>query len=451
MNEKRSNDQFSGSFGMLAAAIGSAVGLGNLWRFPYLVGQQGGAAFIIVYLAISLVISTPILLAEMVIGRRGGGSPQQAYVKVGGSRAWGAAGVLGMLACFTIISFYVVVGGWTVRYLIHSLMMEFDTGEVLDSVGVFTGFIGSDISPIFYALIFIGLTIAIINMGVQKGIEASSKLMMPLLFVLIVLIGIRSVTLPGAGEGLKYLFKPDFSRFGFDSLLAAMGQSFFSLSLGACMMVTYGAYTPRRCNLAKNAAIITISDTFFAILASCAILPAVFAFGINPGEGPGLVFVTLPQIFTQMPLGGLCSILFFVTLFLAALSSAVSLFEVVVSTLMGMGSGMQRKKASTIAAIALVVTGSLCSLSQGALKSVTLFGRNIFDLMDYVSANYMMTIGALLAVVCIGFRIKKEAFVDEVTSGGSVRVSRRFALYMFYVIKYVAPPVIAAIAISIIF
>ena len=450
MTEKKTKDAFSSNFGMIAAAIGSAIGLGNLWRFPYLVGQNGGAAFIIVYLAITLLLCTPILLSEMVIGRRGGGSPRGAYIKVTGRKGWGAAGILGMLTCFMIMSFYVVVGGWTIRYLVMSIAPGFHRGAQIDSAAVFTGFVGSNISPIVYSLIFILLTIGIINLGVQKGIEKTSKLMMPLLFLLIVLIGIRSVTLPGAGAGLDYLFKPDFSQFNFDSLLAALGQSFFSLSLGACMMVTYGAYTPKSSNLTKNAAIITVSDTFFALLAGCAIMPAVFAFGINPSEGAGLVFVTLPQIFTQMPLGGLCAALFFVTLFLAAISSAVSLFEVMTSTIMDVGK-TRRKTASAITAAILLFTGSICSLSQGALRGITIGGKNIFDQFDYVSSNILMTLGGLLAVICVGWVIGKKTFTDEITAGGTIRVPRTLASVLFFIIKYVAPIVIVTTAISSIF
>lgn len=450
MTEKKAKDAFSSNFGMIAAAIGSAIGLGNLWRFPYLVGQNGGAAFIIVYLIITLLLCTPILLSEMVIGRRGGGSPRGAYIKVTGRKGWGAAGILGMLTCFMIMSFYVVVGGWTIRYLVMSIAPGFHRGAQIDSAAVFTGFVGSNVSPIVYSLIFILLTIGIINLGVQKGIEKTSKLMMPLLFLLIVLIGIRSVTLPGAGAGLDYLFKPDFSQFNFDSLLAALGQSFFSLSLGACMMVTYGAYTPKSSNLTKNAAIITVSDTFFALLAGCAIMPAVFAFGINPSEGAGLVFVTLPQIFTQMPLGGLCAILFFVTLFLAAISSAVSLFEVMTSTIMDVGKA-RRKTASAITAAILLFTGSICSLSQGALRGITIGGKNIFDQFDYVSSNILMTLGGLLAVICVGWVIGKKTFTDEITAGGTIRVPRTLASVLFFIIKYVAPIVIVTTAISSIF
>ena len=443
-------DSFTSNFGMIAAAIGSAIGLGNLWRFPYLVGQNGGAAFIIVYLVITLLLCTPILLSEMVIGRRGGGSPRDAYISVTGRKRWGAAGILGMLTCFMIMSFYVVVGGWTIRYLVMSVYPGFHRGAALDSAAIFGNFVGSNFSPIVYSLIFILLTIGIINLGVQKGIEKTSKLMMPLLFVLIVLIGIRSVTLPGANAGLEYLFKPDFSQFNFNSLLAALGQSFFSLSLGACMMVTYGAYTPKTSNLTKNAAIITVSDTFFALLAGCAIMPAVFAFGINPSEGAGLVFVTLPQIFTQMPLGGLCAILFFVTLFLAAISSAVSLFEVMTATIMDVGNA-RRRTASAITAAILLFTGSICSLSQGALRGITIGGRSIFDQFDYVSSNILMTLGGLLAVICVGWVVKKKSFLDEITAGGSIRVPRRLSDVLFFIIKYLAPIVIVTTAISSIF
>ena len=435
---------------MVAAAIGSAIGLGNLWRFPYLVGQNGGAAFIIVYLIITLVISTPILLSEMVIGRRGGGSPRQSYIAVSGRKGWGVAGIIGMVTCFMIMSFYVVVGGWTIKYLVLSLQMAFARGAQIDSVGLFSGFVGSSFPPIAYAGLFIVLTLVIICLGVQKGIEATSKLMMPMLFVLIILIGIRSVTLPGAEAGLEYLFKPDFSSFTFSSLLAALGQSFFSLSLGACMLITYGAYTPRSSNLVRNAAVITVSDTFFAVLAGCAIMPAVFAFGINPSEGAGLVFVTLPQIFTQMPLGGLCSILFFVALFMAAISSSVSLFEVIAASLMDICK-ISRGKAAAITGVTLMITGCICSLSQGVLKNITVRGMSIFDQFDYLSSNFFMTLGGLLTVICVGWFVKKRDFMDEITASGHLRVSGALASVLFFIIKYVAPLVIVGTAISIIF
>lgn len=434
---------------MVAAAVGSAIGLGNLWRFPYLVGQNGGAAFIIVYLALTALISIPIMLAESVIGRRGGGAPAEAYRKVTGRKGWGTAGILGMITCLMIMSFYVVVGGWTIKYMMLSCMWQFHRGAVIDSAAMFGAFTSGSISPIVYSITFIFLTIVIIMLGVQKGIERTSKLMMPMLFVLIILIGIRSITLPGAKAGIEYLFRPDFSSFTFDSLLAALGQSFFSLSLGACMLITYGAYTPRSSNLTRNAAIISVSDTFFALIAGCAIMPAVFAFGVNPSQGAGLVFVTLPQIFTQMPLGGVCSVLFFFALFLAAVSSAVSLFEVITSSLMSI-TGKKRTTSAAIVALILTVTGSVCSLSQGVLSGVTVAGLNIFDQLDYVSSNFLMTTGGLLTVICVGWIMGKDAFTDEITAGGTIRVSKNLASALFFLIKYIAPVVIATTAILII-
>lgn len=449
MTELRSKDSFTSNFGMVAAAVGSAIGLGNLWRFPYLVGQNGGAAFIIVYLALTALISIPILLAESVIGRRGGGAPAEAYRKVTGRKGWGTAGILGMITCLMIMSFYVVVGGWTIKYMMLSCMWQFHRGAVIDSAAMFGAFTSGSISPIVYSITFIFLTIVIIMLGVQKGIERTSKLMMPMLFVLIILIGIRSITLPGAKAGIEYLFRPDFSSFTFDSLLAALGQSFFSLSLGACMLITYGAYTPRNSNLIRNAAIISVSDTFFALIAGCAIMPAVFAFGVNPSQGAGLVFVTLPQIFTQMPLGGVCSVLFFFALFLAAVSSAVSLFEVITSSLMSI-TGKKRTTSAAIVALILTVTGSVCSLSQGVLSGVTVAGLNIFDQLDYVSSNFLMTTGGLLTVICVGWIMGKDAFTDEITAGGTIRVSKNLASALFFLIKYIAPVVIATTAILII-
>ena len=448
MSRDNRNDGFTGSFGMIAATIGSAVGLGNLWRFPYLVGQNGGAAFIIIYLLFSIFLSTPIMVAEFVVGRRGKGAPPKAFYNLSGSRKWGAVGVTAMITSLLIISFYGVVGGWTVKYMVNSILLQYRQGAVIDSAATFGQFVTGSASPIVYFLIFIFITAVIIRSGVAKGIEAASKFMMPVLFVLVVLVAVRSITLPGAVEGVRYLFKPDFSNVNQQTILTALGQSFFSLSLGAGAQMTYGFYTPRSNNLVRSSFIASASDTVFAIIAGCAIMPAVFAFGINPSEGPGLAFVTLPQVFTQMPMGGFFAILFFASLFLAALSSAVSMFEVVVSSMIDIWK-MPRRRAVIITGCVVLVLGCLCSLSQGVLADFKIMGKNIFDLFDFLSANVLMLLTSLLLVIFIGWKLKKDAFLDEITSGGLVKLPRWVGLSLFFIIKYVAPFVIFAIVLSV--
>lgn len=449
MSRDNKRDGFSGSFGMIAATIGSAVGLGNLWRFPYLVGQNGGAAFILIYLFFSIVICTPIMVAELVIGRRGQGAPAISFFNLSGSRKWASVGILAMFTCILILSFYGVVGGWTIKYLVNSVCLQYREGAVLDSASAFGQFVSGSGGPIVYFLIFTALTGAVILAGVTKGIERTSKFMMPVLFVLVVLVAVRSITLPGSAEGLKYLFKPDFSQIDSNVVLAALGQAFFSLSLGAGMQITYGSYTRSDDNIIQNAFISSFSDTLFAILAGCAIMPAVFAFGINPGEGAGLAFVTLPQVFVQMPMGGLFAILFFATLFLAAITSAISLFEVVTASMMEIWK-MTRRKAALLTGSIIVALGCVCSLSQGVLSGFTVFGKNVFDLFDYVSSNVLMLLTSLLVVLFVGWRLKKEAFLDEVTAGGRARMPRSVGAVLFYIIKYAAPLVIFAIVLSVI-
>lgn len=449
MKRENKRDHFSGSFGMIAATVSSAVGLGNLWRFPYLVGQNGGAAFIIVYLFFSLIICTPIMVAEFTIGRRGKGAPPLAFLNLTGSRKWAGAGVISMLTCVLILSFYNVVGGWTVKYFFNSVFLQYREGAVVDSAAAFGQFVTGSATPIMYFTIFMFISAVIILAGVTKGIERTSKLMMPLLFVLVVLVAVRSITLPGAGAGVRYMFKPDFSLLDRRAVLVALGQAFFSLSLGAGLQITYGSYTRREDNIVRNSFVSSVSDTMFAILAGCAIMPAVFAFGINPGEGAGLAFVTLPQVFTQMPLGGLFSILFFFTLFLAALSSAVSLFEVVVASMIEMWE-MPRRKAVLIAGGIIFALGCVCSLSQGVLGDFRILGRNVFDLFDFVTSNVLMLATSLLVVLFVGWKLKKDAFMDEITSSGDVKLPRWGGLAVFYVIKYAAPIVILTIVLTVI-
>ncbi|MCF0173428.1 MAG: sodium-dependent transporter [Bacteroidales bacterium] len=444
---KEKRDGFSGMFGVLAATISSAVGLGNIWRFPYLVGQNGGAAFIIVYLLFALCLCTPMLIAEFVMGKKGQGAAYKAFINVSGKKRWGLMGIFAMVGCFIILGYYDVVGGWTIKYLIDSLMLNYRQGMEIDSAAVFADFSQSAIAPLAYCLVFMVAMAVIIIAGVRNGVEKSAKIMMPTLFVLVVLVAIRSITLPGAGEGLKYMFKPDFSLITPNVALKALGQAFLSLSIGVGMMVTYGYYTPPSKNLLQSGITTSVCDVIFAILAGCAVMPAVFAFGVNPSEGAGLIFVTLPQIFVKMPLGGLFSILFFFTVFLAALTSAVSMLEMITSSLLGM-TRWSRKKATIIALSLIFMISIPCSLALGRLSGVTITGRNLFDFCDYISANVILIVCSFFTVLCVGWKIKKEEFNDLV--GGSFRdkTPKWLVNVVYYTIKWAAPLVILAIVLT---
>ncbi len=440
-------DGFVSSLGILLAMTGSAVGLGNLWRFPYLVGENGGATFIIFYLVCVIFICMPIMVCEFIIGRRSQANAFGAYKRLGGDKGWKVAGLLSVLAAAFILSFYSVVGGWSIRYLVLACGLKFTAAGGVQPETMFNSFVTSTWAPIIYTLIFLACTGIIIVAGVKNGIEKFTKALMPVLFVLMVILAVRSMTLPGAGEGVRYLFKPDFSKFTSSSAIAALGQAFFSLSLGCGTILTYASYVPRKENILKCSAETTALDTLFALIAGCAIMPAVFAYGISPGQGPGLVFVTLPAIFSELPAGGFAAILFFVSLFLAALTSAISLLEVVIAFLIE-ECNLRRPVAVGVSMSVFVVLAVLCSLSQGALSHVKIFSLNIFDLFDYVSANVLMTFGALLAVLFVGHKLKRADIQDELSSGGIYGVPRGFFKALYFIIRWAAPAVIIAILIA---
>lgn len=440
-------DGFGSSFGVLMALAGSAVGLGNLWRFPYLVGENGGAAFIIIYLAFVFAIGLPIMLAEFVIGRRSQSNAIGAFKKLAPGTLWWLVGVVAVVCCASILSFYCVVGGWSIDYLLKACTFSFTKGGSDEALSAMFGeFVSSPIKPLIFHTIFLLATGAIVVAGVKKGIEKFSKIMMPALFFIIILIAIRSLTLKGAEAGISYLFKPDFSKVTSSTLIAALGQAFFSLSIGSGMVITYGAYAPKNDNMLRTSAGTVTMDTLFAIIAGCAIMPAVFAFGIDPSAGPGLVFVTLPHIFSQMPLGGAIAILFFLTLLLAALTSSISLMEVVIA--FGIGELKMKRRTATILAIAILwVLGCLCSLSQGVLSDVKLFGMNIFDFFDYVSANILMLFGGMAVVIFAGWKLGRKVIREELTNNGTIKVPKWLSETLTLLIRFVAPAAIAVIAV----
>ena len=440
-----SRDNFGSRFGALVAMAGSAVGLGNLWRFPYLVGENGGAAFIIIYIALSFVICLPIFISEFVVGRRSQENAYAAFRDLSGGSNWKWIGLLTVIIPMVVLSYYSVIGGWSVEYLLKSLTFSFTSAESQSAIStMFVDFVTNPWVPLIGHTAFLLVTALIVVVGIKDGIEKFSKVMMPLLFFIVLAIAIYSVTLPGAGKGVDYLFKPDFSKINAKVCAAALGQAFFSLSLGFGTILTYASYVDKKENILFQSTATAVSDLLFALIAGLAIMPAVFAFGIDPQSGPGLVFETLPYVFGKMPAGGLIAILFFLALLVAALTSSISMLEVGVAYL------IEEKKFSRPTACALLfvicwVVGSLCSLSFGPLSDLLIGGRTIFDFLDSSSSNILMTLGSLFTVLFVGWCLKKTDIYDEFTNGGSLSKNAKLFGILWFLIRYICPVAVAVI------
>ena len=443
-----SRDSFGSRFGALVAMAGSAVGLGNLWRFPYLVGENGGAAFIIIYILLSFLICLPIFISEFVIGRRSQKNAYAAFRDLSGGSAWRWVGLFTIIVPLVVLSYYSVIGGWSVEYLLKSVSFSF-TGAASQSVfhTMFTDFVSSTWAPLLVHTVFLIVTTMIVVVGIKDGIEKFSKVMMPLLFIMVVAIAIYSLSLPGAKAGLDYLFNPDFSKITGKACAAALGQAFFSLSLGFGTIMTYASYVSKKENILFQSTATAISDLMFALIAGMAIMPAVFAFGINPQSGPGLVFETLPFVFGQMPAGGVVAILFFLALLVAALTSSISMLEVAVAYLVE-EKRMSRVWACVILFVICWVVGALCSLSFGPLSHIQIDGGNLFDFFDNLSSNILMTLGSLLTVLFVGWRLKKTDVYDEFTNGGTLSRSAKVFGVLWFLIRYVCPIAITVIFLS---
>lgn len=436
MDKNTSNrGQWASNIGFILAAAGSAVGLGNIWKFPYLAGANGGGAFVVIYLVMIVIIGFVIMLGEMAIGRNTHLSSVGAYKKL--SEKWAFVGFIGVVVGFCILAFYSVIGGWVLNYIGKYLIGGISGAE---AGNYFSGFIASTTQPIVWHLVFMVLCCVIVLKGIAGGIEKASKFMMPALFILLVIIAIRSVTLDGAMEGIKFFIKPDFSKVTIGTVMAALGQAFFSLSLGMGAIITYGSYLGKTENLEKNAIIIPAIDTAVALLAGFAVLPAVFAFGFEPGAGPSLMFITLPSVFDSMPFGQFFGILFFILILFAALTSAISLLEVVVAFVIDTFK-IERKKATIIISTILFFIGIPCSLANGpVMKDVLIFGYNFFDFMSFLAENLLMPLGGLLMCIFIGYVWGVDNISDEISCNGKYRFrSKPFFVIM---IKYIAPVLI---------
>lgn len=427
---------------MIMAMAGSAVGLGNMWRFPFLAAQNGGGAFIFVYLILLFLICLPVLMTEMMLGRRSRSNATRVYDRLGAPK-WRPVGLFTLITPIMILGFYNVVGGWSVKYLAESLMFHFQSPDA-DYSAAFSGFISSTWAPVIYTLVFLGITSAVILGGVQKGIERFSKPMMTLLILMIIVIAIRAVTLPGAGAGVRYLLVPDFHRITGKVMVTALGQAFMSMSIGIGILLTYGSYVKSDEDIVQTSVYTGVIDTVFAVIAGLAIIPAVFAIaqmnGAEPAvnAGPGLVFITLPSVFASMPGGQVIAILFFVALLLAAVTSAMSLMEVLVSYFIEEWK-VSRKGAVVVSIAICTVLGVLCSLSQGVLADVKIAGMNIFDFFDVVSSDFFITVGAFFMVVFAGWKFRKDDFMDELSCHGTSDVPAWMLNVVYFLLKWIAP------------
>lgn len=427
---------FGSKIGVILATVGCAVGLGNIWRFPYMLGENGGAAFLLVYISCILFLGIPVMITEFFIGRYSRKNAAGAFKVMAPGTKWSVIGYNGVTAAFLILGYYAVVSGWTLEYIVQAFSGSLEGKNATDFADEFTAFSTGVFRPILWTVVFIALTHIIIVSGVKEGIERASKVMMPMLFLILIALCVRSITLPGASEGLTFLFNPDFSKIDSSVVLSAMGQAFFSLSIGMGCLITYASYFGKQTNLQTTALQVTILDTLVAVLAGVMIFPAVFSFGIEPTTGPELVFITLPNVFEQLPFGNIWSFVFFVLLALAALTSTISLHEVS-TAYVHEEYHISRKKAAVIVSVGVTILGILCSLSMGLLSSYTLFGLNFFNLLDFVTAKIMLPLGGMMICIFTAKRVDKLLLKEEVTNHGTIRFYF-FSTYVFFV-KYIAP------------
>ena len=427
---------FGSKIGVILATVGCAVGLGNIWRFPYMLGENGGAAFLLVYISCILFLGIPVMITEFFIGRYSRKNAAGAFKVMAPGTKWSVIGYNGVAAAFLILGYYAVVSGWTLEYIVQAFSGSLEGKNATDFADEFTAFSTGVFRPILWTVVFIALTHIIIVSGVKEGIERASKVMMPMLFLILIALCVRSITLPGASEGLTFLFNPDFSKIDSSVVLSAMGQAFFSLSIGMGCLITYASYFGKQTNLQTTALQVTILDTLVAVLAGVMIFPAVFSFGIEPTTGPELVFITLPNVFEQLPFGNIWSFVFFMLLALAALTSTISLHEVS-TAYVHEEYHISRKKAAVIVSIGVTIVGILCSLSMGVLSSYTLFGLNFFNLLDFVTAKIMLPLGGMMICIFTAKRVDKLLLKEEVTNHGTIRFYF-FNTYAFFV-KYIAP------------
>ena len=455
MNSSRGS--FASQLGVVLASAGSAVGLGNIWRFPMEVGRGGGAAFILIYLGFIFLMAMPVMLSEFIIGRAAHSNAIGAFQKLSPGKPWIAAGIMGVLGGFLVLSFYSVVAGWTLHYTVASALGQLqgqgpvvDGQSTMDFGQAFNSFVSNPWQPLIYVALFMLLTHLVVARGIQHGIERYSKLMMPMLLVIIVFLVCFSLTMPGAAEGIRFLLQPDLSKVTSEVVLGAMGQAFFSLSVGIGCLITYSSYFSKETRLVRSAMNVCIIDTLVAVLSGFIIFPTVFSVGIAPDAGPGLVFITLPNVFlltfSKMPVGGyLFSLLFYLLLLLAALTSSISMHEICTAFISEHFSASRRKAAAIVTLVCLVL-GCFCSLSFGPWRDVTFCGRGFFDLFDFTVTKFLMPLGGFMMTLFVGWYLDRRLVESELTNAGSISV--RMMRPLLFLVRWVAPVGILVIFIN---
>jgi len=427
---------FATRLGAIAAAVGSAVGLGNIWRFPYEAGVNGGGAFILVYIICILIMGIPVILSEFIIGRSTHSNMKSALKQLSPGKKYYLFTYVCILGSFVVIGFYSVVCGWIIEYLYQAVLGNLSGHSTQEYSAMFNGLLASPWRCVGWTMFFLMLNFLVMSRGIEKGIERVASIMMPLLFVILIVFCVNSLMLPESKEGLKFLFYPDFSKLTAKGVLDAFGQAFLSLSIGISCLVTYSSYFKDNTSLTKDATTVALLDTLVAILSGVMIFPAVFSFGVEPTAGPSLIFEVLPGIFQQMPGGYVWSLLFFLLVFFASLTSTISLSEIPI-TFMIEEHKMSRPRAIAWTALFTLVLAVLAALSFNVLDDVKLWDKNIFDMMDYAASNIFMLLGGLFTAVYVGWILDRKVIRDQLTNGG--RLKGAMEPYLVFCLRYVAP------------
>lgn len=434
--------QFVTKMGVIAATVGSAVGLGNIWRFPYEAGQHGGGAFLIIYLLCVCLLGIPVMIAEFVIGRSTHSNALTALQKLRPGSSMSMVSYVGIVASLMILSFYSVVAGWIMEYLYQAITGGLSGHTAEEYAALFGTFTVNPWRSVMWTLLFLSINFMVLRRGVEKGIERLSNVLMPVLFVILVVFCVNSLMMPRAAEGLNFLFNPDFSALTPKVMLGALGQAFFSLSLGLTCLLTYASYFSDRTPLVRSATVVAVLDTLVAILSGIIIFPAVFSFGMEPAAGPKLVFQILPEIFQQLPGGYLWSVAFFLLLFFASITSTISMSEISITYFVE-AHKMSRNRATGLNTAIAAAFGTLCALSFGVLSEWTVAGMTLFELFDYVSSNVLLPVGGVMLSVFVGWMADRKVVEEQLTDYGARRIT--LLLPIRFCIRYVAPVCITLI------
>lgn len=442
----KSRDGFTTGIGVITATLGSAIGLGNIWKFPSLTGLNGGAAFLILYLVCTLLVGLPVMISELSLGRRARADAISTFQKLAPREPWWLVGAAGVLAAFLILAFYTEVAAWVFAYIFKAALGGLNSADPAAMTQAFTNLTSSPLQSLLWQWLVLIFIAAIIIAGVSKGIEAMTKRLMPLLFIILLIVIVRSLTLPGAGAGLAFLFRPDFSKVTWATVLVAMGLSFFKLSVGMGTMITYGSYFREDQNIPTTAVRVMLGDVLVSILAGMAIFPAVFAFGFAPDAGPSLLFITIPAVFNSMPFGQVFAVLFFILAAIAATGAMLSLLEVPVAFL-NERVGWSRRVATIVTTVILAGFGSLAALSGSVLANFKPFGMTMFDLYDFTTSNILLPVGGLFICLFAGWRWARSEAQRTLSNDGKLRNEKVISLFLATV-KFVTPLLVFAVLLN---